>query len=78
MKLNKNICKKCINTRKTHSYDRQTWWIGSWTQWDDKMWFEDQQVGCTNKPHRETIPINQIPDDCPYKLEHLVLKEILE
>ena len=70
MKFSKEICKQCYEQCGPDS----------WSAGDDESWKEGK-VWCvelfySDVPIREHfIGIGEIPDGCPYKLEHTVMSE---
>jgi len=64
MKLKKEICKKC--------------WDNVWPASDDEMW-EQGRLHCRYivafSNMTKIISIESIPDECRYKLEHIVVTQ---
>lgn len=75
--LNKDICKKCWKNYVTNNYTEGDT-IEVWDNADEVSWTEGF-VACVNFPTNyyqtgfQTIPINEIPMYCPYRLEHIML-----
>ena len=65
--LNKEICMKC-HRRRAH---------GKWNTHDEKAWVKEATVACPmHKTMNEKLyifnPIDKIPEECHYVLEHTV------
>jgi len=67
--LSKAICQQCEHRVRA----------GRWNDTAEKEW-EQGKVHCHHKPIKEarnlfdfyTVEVNEIPDWCPYSLEHLM------
>jgi len=66
MKLSKGVCKQC--------WKRKGW---SWIHFNEDWKWERGEVNCVYGKERDgdyllTQFIDKIPENCPYRLEHLV------
>ena len=74
MKLNKKVCEKCRKRWVKYFY-----YDNEWNDVHDMIWYSEKTVGCSIKQDRSKYYIHQttteIPDGCPYRLEHIVLSK---
>ena len=62
----------CWN-KGAHEHDRNDL---TWNNFDDYMWSEDMVYCWRTKQHGcRVIGTDEMPDDCLYKLEHVVMDE---
>jgi len=71
-KLSKKICKRCVNECAVQAGEE----ILSWVESDEARW-EKKILLCGVKSWH-VIEIYEIPECCPYALEHIVLGDKLK
>ena len=64
--LNKEVCKKCF--QKCANLEG---WLQTWDYDDEHRW-DLGEIGC---PCAGFVFIDRVPEECPYKLEHMVIND---
>lgn len=71
MKLNKDVCRKCVNDFAKDKYGHDDDLGMSWNDRDDIEWKDEEIVECPYHPKRWlTVSINRTPRFCVKKFEH--------
>ena len=84
-KLCKEVCQKCLLNYSLEWSGHKAYAL-DWYEWNrarEYRWNEDCMVWCVERRRRAMdrdwdttwISIDEIPDYCPYDLEHIVLGE---
>ena len=68
-KLDKEICRRCINEWAKNENSNLCWSDG-----DDLMW-ENEEVSCPYMEDKDFISSDDAHNDCPYLLEHLLITQ---
>jgi len=67
MMLNKSVCRMCWDRYAASSKIKRR----GWTEWDDEQW-RSGRVMCPKSGDVEFSKTNAVPENCRYRLEHLV------
>lgn len=75
MKLNKEVCRRCVNRHVESSEHGENPWRTEWCEWDDQRW-DEGRVLCpilAGKPDPWLDnSITNLPAKCKYRSEQLV------